>query len=311
MGQTRTPPVCPGLSWDGRICGKRCQYSQRVTRLREEVISKVAPLLDATNLPEAYIGVTMDVVPGGECESHLSTSTRQIGETIRSRMHAMANLQPELRTPLNGIIGLSELLRDEIDQAQHSMYVRLIHESSLRLSETIDRILQLSRVTSSGFQPTLTNTDVAQVVRTVARRFADRALMKGVNVAVEARERGPDVLADVEMLQQALSQVLDDAVRFAPSGSVRIALREVEDGPERFAEIAVVDTGIGVPAEFHQAVFEPFRQVSEGPHRRCGGTGLALTLAGIMVEAMKGNMNLHSEPMKGTSVRMRLPVFRD
>ena len=271
------------------------------------VISKVAPLLDSQGIPESFIGALMDVASKKDIENHVVEATRQLGEIIRFKVYAISNLQHELRTPLNGIIGISALLKDEITNAEHSMYVEMIHESSIRLSQTIDRIIQHSHLESVEFRPDMKRTNLLHVVQTVAQRFVFSARRKGLELEADLRDEGPEVLGDVGLLQQALGQVLDNALKFTPSGSVRIALQEVEDGQLRFAEISVSDTGIGIPEEFQQTVFQPFRQVSEGPARRYEGIGLGLALAKMMIEEMNGEISLHSEPMKGTRVIIRFP----
>ena len=273
------------------------------------VISKVAPLVDSLGVPDGFLGVLIDVASRKDIENRLVEATRQLGEIIRFKVHAVANLQHELRTPLNGIIGLSALLKDVIINAEHSMYVEMIHESSRRLSQTIDRIIQHSHLGSAEFRPDMKRTNLSHVVQTVARHFVPSARKKGLELEADPGDGCPEVLVDVKMFQQALNHVLDNALKFTPSGSVRIAVREIEDGRNRFSEISIVDTGIGIPHELQQAVFQPFRQVSEGPARKYEGIGLGLALAKMMIEAMNGNITLRSEPSKGTCVVIRFPVL--
>ena len=274
------------------------------------VISKAAPLSATPGHPEGYIVVMTEVVSRGEIEHQLVRTTQQLRDTLRFKFSDLNTLTHELRTPLNSILGLSELLQKELEQAKHGMYIRMIYESSLRLTRTIDRILELSRPESTENRSALRATDLAPLVRTAALRFADAARAQGIDVHVVLQKDRLAAFVDAAMLQEAMSHVLDNAFKFTYHGSVQVELGERESEGRLYAEIAVHDTGIGIPEEFQTSVFEPFFQVSNGPHRHYEGTGLGLTVAKRIVEEMNGTIALQSTPNKGTRVAFRFPVVQ-
>jgi PAS domain S-box-containing protein len=272
------------------------------------VISKAAPLSDTPGEPEGFIVVMTDVVSQGEVEHQLVRTTQQLRDTIRFKFSELATLTRTLRTPLNSILGLSALLEDELEQAKHGMYVRMIYESSLRLTRTIDRILELSRPGASENGPALVAIDLAPVVQTAASRIAELARTKGVDVKVILHHDRLAAFVDAAMLQEAMSHVLDNALKFTTHGTVEVELEERESDGRLYAQIAVRDTGIGIPAPFHTSVFEPFFQVSNGPREHYEGTGLGLTVAKRIVEDMNGTIALQSAPDQGTRVSFRFPA---
>jgi len=274
------------------------------------VISKAAPISDTPGQPEGYIVVMMDVVSQGEIEHQLVQTTQQLRDRLRFKFSELTSLTHELRTPLNSILGLSELLQDELEQAKHGMYIRMIYESSLRLTRTIDRILELSRPEPTESRSALRATDLVPLVQTATSRFADLAKSKGVDVNVILQKDRLAAFVDAAMLQEAMTYVLDNAFKFTHHGSVQVKLGERESGGRMYAEIVVHDTGIGIPEEFQASVFEPFFQVSNGPRRNYEGTGLGLTVAKKIVEEMNGTIAIQSAPDKGTRVAFCFPVVQ-
>ncbi len=223
------------------------------------------------------------------------------------RKNLMLCLTHELRTPLNGILGLSGILGEQIRTGENAGFVKMIQESALRLSETLDRLILLARFESGDVQMALTCTELSRIVREVAARFAPQARAKGLRLAADVRAAPVAAMVDGGMLEQALCNVVDNAIKFTIVGCVEMELHLIESADRRVVEIAVNDTGIGIPEEFQEIVFEPFRQVSEGTSRCYEGTGLGLTLAKKIAEGMEGSVVLRSVPGQGTGVLLQFP----
>jgi PAS domain S-box-containing protein len=274
------------------------------------VISKSAPLSDAPGRSEGHIHVMTDIASHREVEHHLIRTTQKIWESLRSKFNELTPLTDELRAPLKSMPGLSALLQNELEQAKQEMNIRMIYESARRLTRTIDRILQISRAESTNSRPPFKKTDLAPVIRTAASRFTEIARSKGVDLKVILPEDSLAAFVDGAMLQESLNHVLDNAFKFTHKGSVNVELRQLESGRSPYAEIAVHDTGIGIPEEYQSSVFEPFFQVSNGPGRAYEGTGLGLTAAKSNIEEMNGKIALQSAPDKGTRVLICFPLVQ-
>jgi len=267
------------------------------------------PFLDPQGQINGYLDFLLDVGNDDLVEHRHSGSyccNDNVGWVKRS---AMTTLLHELRTPLNSILGLSDLLREDIVDAEQRTFVDLIFEASLRLRRTVDRIAQFAEAESEQRRLKMKKTNLSQVVRAVTSQYSRYFRSRDVDMELEVADEGLAAIVDCEMLQHALGHVLDNALKFTPRGSVQVAVKGVKVEKEGFVEISVCDTGIGIPKEFHDIVFQPFRQVSEGFRREYQGLGLGLTLARRIVEEMNGSISLTSEAGKGTRIVFRFPAY--
>jgi PAS domain S-box-containing protein len=219
----------------------------------------------------------------------------------------MATMSHELRTPLNAIMGYTELLElrisGELTQAQSSQLER-IRASTNHLLTVIEEILTFSRVDAGKETVLRERVDVLELARAAGAMVEPAALQKGlafVNVVPDGT-----VMAgtDPVKLRQVLLNLLSNAVKFTESGRVRFDTRL--DG--EYVVFTVSDTGIGIAAEHHEKVFEPFWQVEAGAKRRTGGTGLGLTVCRQLSELLGAELTMRSEPGVGSTFTMRLPL---
>ena len=270
------------------------------------IAARVAPVVDPRTGFTGYVGVVMDI--GAPDTSMVRESSRGPSDRGAPRHPDswIATLGHELRTPLHGILGLAELLNDERETANQRDYAEGIRASALRLSRTVEHLLHYLGRPEHEDQPILREVCLHQLVEEVVSQFSPSVRVNGTHVAVDPENRDLTALADDTLLKKALGHVLDNAIRFTPGGIVRLRVRVVAAHGIESAELVVTDTGIGIPLEFQKMIFEPFRQVSEGPSRKHEGSGLGLTLARRIIRAMGGEIRLYSEPGRGTEVVLRL-----
>lgn len=219
----------------------------------------------------------------------------------------LANTSHELRTPLNGIIGLAESLLEGAGgklpgEARYSL--GMIASSGRRLSSLVNDILDFSRIRKNDLSLQLRPTDLyaaADVVLALSRPLAEGKNLKLHN---KISRRIPLVEADENRLQQILHNLVGNAIKFTEDGSVRITAEERE------AEVAVTvsDTGIGIPPDKHQAIFNAFEQADGSVAREYGGAGLGLTVTRQLVELHRGTISVRSEPGKGSQFTFTLPL---
>jgi signal transduction histidine kinase/DNA-binding response OmpR family regulator len=240
--------------------------------------------------------------------SELEVSNRELAELDRVKSDLLANVSHELRTPLTAIQGYTEALGDgllgTVSDAQREA-LAVVGRNVTRLRGMIDQLLAYARLDAGAVRLELQAVDLAALAeQTVAavRGVAPRA----VALRVEAAAGLPLGLADPARLQQVFDNLLTNAVKFTSQGEVVVALATVQSGEA--VEVAVRDTGIGIPREAQERIFDRFFQVDGSSKRRYGGMGLGLAIVREILAAHHTTISVESEPGKGSCFRFRLPV---
>ena len=240
-----------------------------------------------------------------------SARTEAMEETQRLRTALLASLGHDLRTPLTGIGGAAGTLRsvwDKLDPATRTDLLDSIEQDVARMAGFLSNITELTRLESGQIAPRLNTVPVGEVVDSAIAR-----LPPGPHVAVQLPDPAPSVTADAALLEQALFNVLENAAKYAPAGSL-VSVRARVDGAA--IAIAVADEGIGIPPEDLTRVFDSFFRAGRGD-RGPPGTGLGLAIARGLVESMGGSIaaisprpDLPADGLPGTVVTLRLPMAR-
>jgi signal transduction histidine kinase/CheY-like chemotaxis protein len=233
-----------------------------------------------------------------------------------ARSHFLASVTHELRTPLNGVIGLTEqVLKGRLDVEQREA-LELSRGAALGLLDTINGVLEYSRLEKGNVELVLDDADLSGVVMDVAKLLAPIAADKEVDLLAPCDPRIPRLLkVDSGRMRQILNNLVGNAVKFTSEGRVVVSVRLADpvDGPGSdgyFARIRfeISDTGVGIPADRQEAIFEPFQQSSAETAIRFGGTGLGLTIARDLVRAMGGTIEVESLPGRGSRFRFEVQL---
>jgi two-component system phosphate regulon sensor histidine kinase PhoR len=230
--------------------------------------------------------------------------------TERHRLDAVrrdfvANVSHELRTPLTTLAGYAEELHDAALSPEESRRsADIIRRHVVRMTALVEDLLDLARLEADGFTPTLEEIDLPTLLTRTVDEWRDRAQLKGVALDVEAAD-SPRLEADPRLLRQALTHLLDNAVKYAPAGSsVKVAARGIPGG----IELVVADRGPGVPLEDQSRIFERFYRVEKGRSRESGGTGLGLAIVKHIAESHGGWARVESQPGQGAIFSLFLPT---
>ena len=238
----------------------------------------------------------------------IQDKSRQLEIANQHKSEFLANMSHELRTPLNAIIGFSEVLLErlfgELNSKQDD-YLKDIHSSGRHLLNLINDILDLSKVEAGRMELDLAAFDLPAAIANAMALIRERAQRHEIALRIDVDPRLGSVVADERKLKQILLNLLSNAVKFTPDGG-RIDVRARIVGDD--LEIAVEDTGIGIAAADHEAVFEEFRQVGRQYTSKQEGTGLGLALARRFVELHGGLIRVESEPGKGSVFTFTLPL---
>ncbi|MEO3945524.1 response regulator [Gorillibacterium sp. CAU 1737] len=261
----------------------------------------------------------------GELEENqrvLEQQKRELALSSQYKTEFLANMSHELRTPLNSMLILSQLLSENKEgnlSARQREYAETIHTSGGDLLRLIDDILDLSKVESGKMEVHPDAVSLADLTDHLRQLFAPLAAKNGVDYRVDLAPSVPPMLyTDAQRLQQILKNLLGNAFKFTPQGSVTLLVSAaIPPGESSEATAApsiafeVKDTGIGISAEKQGLIFEAFRQADGTTGRRYGGTGLGLSISLEMARLLGGSIRLHSEPGKGSAFTLTIPQYRE
>ena len=243
----------------------------------------------------------------------LADARREAELASRAKSVLLANVSHELRNPISGITGLAEnLLRTPLDAEQRSS-VEHIRRSGEALDRLLNDLLDYAAMQSGKLEIRQESLDLGQVMDRVASSFSVAAARKGlkfivqIDPTIQGRFRGDPVRID-----QILSNLVSNAVKFTVTGSVRVSAKLAPAADNASAGmfcVSIADTGPGIPLEAQQRVFEAFEQADPAASTRLGGVGLGLSICRQLVDRMGGSIRLESEPNVGSTIAVRIPML--
>lgn len=250
------------------------------------------------------IAIIRDFTERKKLESELIQAKEHAEEMNRLKTYFLANISHELRTPMNGILGYAEMLMMDLNDPKLREMASMIFKSSRRLHDTLDSLIDLSKLESQVQKLELENIELVTVLEDIKASFESFAKEKGLSFISEHKHPRIYFSTDPRIFNKIISNILSNAIKYTSKGEIKL-LTDFSDGK---IIIKISDTGIGISADNLSKIFEPFRQESEGFNRKYEGTGIGLTLTKKFVELLEGNLDIDSEVGKGTTVTITLPV---
>ncbi len=243
-----------------------------------------------------------------ERTAELRRALERLAELNQIKANLISNVSHELRTPLAHIMGYVELLEETqlgpLTEDQQKA-VAVIHRGTDRLGRLIEDLIEFSTASRSGVVLNLQPVGLAAMMKSVIERSQAKADKAGVRLSAQVGSDTRAVQADFEKLSWVLFQLMDNGIKFTPSQG-EVSLAAVRDGS--LVRLSVTDTGIGIPPERQEEIFEPLHQLDGSPTRRYGGTGLGLALVRLILTAHGSQIVVQSEPGKGTTLSFLLPA---
>ena len=228
-------------------------------------------------------------------------------ESNRLKSHFLSLMSHELRTPMMGIVGFSEILMHEIKTGELAEYATELNNASLRLKDTLESILNMSRIESTKENLEISEFNLTERIKDLLEPHKLKAHLKGIELRAAFESDEIITHLDAAKFDIIFNNVVDNAIKYTSIGWVDLNISKVTIKSIEYNKIIISDTGIGIPENLQEVIFEEFRQVDEGMRRNFEGVGLGLSLVKKYVQTMKGSIELNSSLGKGSEFTIYIP----
>jgi len=278
---------------------------------------------DEAGRPVRMVGTHADVTDRRRAEERLREANTKLKRALarakelareaeaanQAKSEFLANMSHEIRTPMNAIIGFTDLLRTEALSPEQRQYVETIYQGGVNLLAIVDDILDFSKIEAGRLKIEIVDCDLGELLNEIDSLMRPQATSKGLAFDIlQCDVLNRTIRTDPTRLRQCLVNLLGNAIKFTEQGHVYLNVSLDTQDDRHFVRFDVEDTGIGIPAEKLESIFDAFAQADTSTTRRFGGTGLGLAITQRLVGLLDGELTVRSEPGRGSVFTIRLPA---
>ena len=239
----------------------------------------------------------------------LAETNVALEKALKAKTEFLAMTSHEIRTPLNGILGMTQvMLSDSGLEPQTRDRIGIVHSAGIQMRGLVDDILDMAKMETGHMTVDLAPMDLGATLREVTRLWEEQARGKGLSFRLELSHAPGWIVSDSGRLRQIVFNLLSNAIKFTEKGGVTLRAVGEGEGEARRLRLVIADTGIGIPADKFDEIFESFRQVDTSTTRRFGGTGLGLAICRNLALALGGDIRVESVEGKGSTFTVDLPL---
>jgi PAS domain S-box-containing protein len=289
-----------------------CENEYRIIRKDGDVRwvrQHLRNISDENGKPVVVEGVIYDITNVKNYEEKLTIAKQEAEQANKAKSQFLANMSHEIRTPLNAIMGFSEILLSKEKDPTKVKMLRMIENSGQVLLLNVNDLLDLSKIEAGKINLAKTPFLISQAIQESISFFEEQVRAKNLDLVFENRvEPEPHLMGDPIRIKQIISNLISNAIKFTNQGSIRLSLEETKRKDTwTDVRITVSDTGIGIPPEHHEEIFDEFKQLDNYLTKKNKGTGLGLSIVKKLVDKMCGSITLHSEPGRGSTFILEIP----
>ncbi|MBB4096908.1 tetratricopeptide repeat-containing sensor histidine kinase [Sphingomonas kyeonggiensis] len=230
-------------------------------------------------------------------------------KALKAKTEFLATTSHEIRTPLNGILGMTQvMLSDPKLEERTRERIGIVHGAGVTMRALVDDILDVAKMETGNLSVEAAPMDLCATLREVTKLWEEQARAKGLSFKLELSHAPHWIVSDATRMRQVVFNLLSNAIKFTEKGGVTLRAVAEGEGDARRLKLAIEDTGIGIPPEKFEEIFESFRQVDTSTTRRFGGTGLGLAICRNLARALGGDIMVESEDGKGSRFIVDLPL---
>lgn len=275
---------------------------KELIKLFKKIVKRKGSITKEIDLLEKYLLCSATYINSKDEIIFIFSDITEIKNLERIKRDIVANVSHELRTPLTAIKGFVDTLDDEVTDEKTKYYLAIIKRHTNRLIAIVQDLLVLSELEETNTKLQISGFNIKDMFETVLKMFEQKTSDKGLKLTYIIEEDLPEVFADMYKIEQALINLIDNAIKYTEQGEITLSAG-MKDGK---LILQVRDTGVGIPKEDQERIFERFYTVDKSRSRKLGGTGLGLSIVKHIVKIHAGDIDVKSVPKKGTKFTIQL-----